>query len=435
MPVSAKGREFSPMAHTLSLSRLPRPSLIFAAVLACAAGGAALWAQVEGERGIAPIASTGDIDIGGIEVDVRGDNAEDAREKGWREAQRKAWEKLGGPSISDSQLQGLVVAMVIEDEKIGPRRYIARLGVTFDRGRAGSMLGASGRGPGSAPMLLVPVTRSAGAYTVYEARNPWQRAWAEYQTGSSRINYVRPSGAGGDSLLINFGQTGRRSRLWWRNVLDQFSAADVLVPVAHLEYQWPGGPVEGTFTARYGPDNTYLDSFAMRAESPEELQPMLERAVARFNTIFERALAEGKLKPDPTLDLGSVEAEPALQRLIEIGRTALARERAAAAAREQAATQEAAGETPAAPDQPEQPVQATTYSVQFATPDAGAFDASLAGVRAAPGVRGTAVTSTAIGGSSVMAVTFAGTLDQLAAALRARGFTVRQSGNSLAISR
>lgn len=207
------------------------------------------------------------------------------------------------------------------------------------------------------------------------------------------------------------------------------------MPVAHLEYQWPGGPVEGTFTARYGPDNTYLDSFAMRAESPEELQPMLERAVARFNTIFERALAEGKLKPDPTLDLGSVEAEPALQRLIEIGRTALARERAAAAAREQAATQEAAGETPAAPDQPEQPVQATTYSVQFATPDAGAFDASLAGVRAAPGVRGTAVTSTAIGGSSVMAVTFAGTLDQLAAALRARGFAVRQSGNSLAISR
>ena len=94
-----------------------------------------------------------------------------------------------------------------------------------------------------------------------------------------------------------------------------------------------------------------------------------------------------------------------------------------------------AGETPAAPDQPEQPVQATTYSVQFATPDAGAFDASLAGVRAAPGVRGTAITSTAIGGSSVMAVTFAGTLDQLAAALRARGFTVRQSGNSLAISR
>ena len=48
MPVSAKGREFSPMAHTLSLSRLPRPSLIFAAVLACAAGGAALWGAGRG---------------------------------------------------------------------------------------------------------------------------------------------------------------------------------------------------------------------------------------------------------------------------------------------------------------------------------------------------------------------------------------------------
>lgn len=435
MPVWAKGREFSPMAHPLSPSRLSRPSLVAAAIVALVAGGAALWAQVEGDRGIAPVASSGDIEIGGIEVDVRGDNAEDAREKGWREAQRKAWEKLGGPSISDSQLQSLVVAVVIERENIGPRRYIARLGVTFDRGRAGALLGASGRGPGSAPMLLIPVTRSAGAYTVYERRNPWQRAWAEYQAGASRINYVRPSGAGGDSLLISYGQTNRRSRLWWRNILDQFSAADVLVPVAHLEHQWPGGPIEGTFTARYGPDNTYLDGFTLRAESPEQLQPMLAQAVERFNAIFERALAEGKLKPDPTLDLGAVEPDPAVQRLIELGRAALARDRAEAAARDAAA--EGGNGADAAASQAVQPAQAqaATYSVQFATPDAGAFDASLSAVRAAPGVRGAAVTSTAIGGSSVMSVTFAGSQDQLAAALRARGFTVRQSGNSLAISR
>ncbi|AKM07585.1 hypothetical protein [Pelagerythrobacter marensis] len=423
------------MSHSLSPFRLSRPTFVAAAILALFAGGAVLWAQVEGDRGIAPIASSGDIDITGIEVDVRGDNAEDAREKGWREAQRKAWEKLGGPSISDGQLQGLVVAVVIEQENIGPRRYIARLGITFDRARAGALLGASGRGPGSAPMLLVPVTRSAGVYTVYETRNPWQRAWAEYQAGASRINYVRPSGAGGDSLLLSFGQTGRRSRLWWRNILDQFSAADVLVPVAHLEHQWPGGPIEGTFTARYGPDNTYLDQFTLRAENPEQLQPMLAQAVQRFNTIFERALADGKLKPDPTLDLGTVEAEPALQRLIEMGRAALARDRAAAAARDAAAEAAEDSSTPAPAPQPAETAQAASYAVQFATPDAGAFDASLSAVRAAPGVRGAAVTSTAIGGSSVMSVTFAGSQEQLAAALRARGFTVRQSGNSLAISR
>src|SRR5690606_5661850 len=130
MPVSAKGREFSPMAQPLSLPRLSREATIATvAALALLAAGAALWAQVEGDRGIAPIASSGDIDVGGIEVDVRGDSPEDARQNGWREAQRKAWEKLGGPDIPDSQLQGLVVAVVIEHESIGPRRYVARLGV------------------------------------------------------------------------------------------------------------------------------------------------------------------------------------------------------------------------------------------------------------------------------------------------------------------
>ncbi|MFN3470451.1 MAG: heavy-metal-associated domain-containing protein, partial [Novosphingobium sp.] len=41
-------------------------------------GGVALLAQIEGDRGIAPIASNGDFEVRGIEVNVSGDNAEDA---------------------------------------------------------------------------------------------------------------------------------------------------------------------------------------------------------------------------------------------------------------------------------------------------------------------------------------------------------------------
>ena len=153
-------------------------------------------------------------------------------------------------------------------------------------------LGGEEQAQRSAPMLLVPVTVSAGTQLVYEMRNPWQRAWAEYQAGSSRIDYVRPSGAGSDSLLITYGQTGRRSRLWWRNVLDQFSASDVLIPIANLDYSYPGGPVTGKFTARYGPDNRFLASFAMTAPNPEALPAMLEKAVMRFDAIFAKALAD-----------------------------------------------------------------------------------------------------------------------------------------------
>ncbi|WP_234026889.1 heavy-metal-associated domain-containing protein [Erythrobacter sp. HKB08] len=393
-----------------------------------------LVAQIEGPRGIAPVASSSDYEVTGIEVNVKGDNAQDAREKGWREAQKLAWEKLDGPSLPDNQLSGLVSAVVIEQERIGPRRYIARLGVIFDRTRAGRYLGGESQRARSAPMLLVPVTISGGTQMVYEQRNPWQRAWAEFNPGSSRIDYVRPSGANGDSLLVTYGQTGRRSRLWWRNVLDEFEAADVLVPIARLSYRYPGGPIDGTFTGRYGPDNTYLGSFTLTAASQQQLPAMLEQAVARFDTMFGNALSEGKLKPDTTLSVSLQDTDPTLQRLIELGRAVEARERAAREAAAGEGTGEGVNGT-ATPTPAPTVAVVNSYVVQFASPDAGAIDATLAAVRATPGVRGAATSSLAIGGTSVMRVSYGGSLAELAAALRGRGFTVNQGSNALAISR
>ena len=73
--------------------------------------------------------------------------------------------------------------------------------------------------------------------------------------------------------------------------------------------------------------------------------------------------------------------------------------------------------------------------MQVATPNAAAFDAALGNVRGTGGVAGVAVTSTAIGGTSVLRVTFSGDLAALAAALRARGWQVTEGSNALAISR
>jgi len=435
MTVSAKGAEISPMASNPTLPRDPRRAVLIglvalAAVVLAVLGGKALWAQIAGDRGIAAVAASGDIQVGGIEVDVTAKTAEEAREQGWREAMKLAWKKIGGPAISDGQLYSLVSSVVIESEELGANRYIGRLGIVFDRTRAGGLLGRGEAVAHSAPLLLVPVTFTAGAQTVYEIRNPWQRAWAEYQPGASRIDYVRPSGANSDSLLLTYGQTTRRSRTWWRNVLDQFGASDVLIAIARLDHQYPGGPVQGTFTARYGPDDVFLGSFTLTAPSQEALPKMLDQAVLRFNSIYEQALADGRLKPDPTLNLGAPQIDPIIQRLIELGRAADAQERANAAA--------AAGPNPnatPAPSETDAPAVISTFTVQVPTPDAAAFEGAVASVRAAIGVRGAAVTSAAIGGTSVMTVSFAGDAAGLAAALRGRGYTVRQSGSTFSISR
>jgi hypothetical protein len=424
-PLSQAVRNYRPGPAAKLLGGL---SLALAVGLA-AIGPARLIAQIEGERGIIPMARSTDIEVSGVEVNATGRDGQEAREAGWREAYKKAWAKLNGPDMPDSQIGSMVSAIVIEREQVGPRRYIATLTVSFDRGLAGRYVGT---GDGvvaaqSAPLLVVPLLYSGGVAQVYEVRSPWQRAWAEFRAGTSSIDYVRPVGGGADSLLITAGQIDRRSRAWWRNVLDVFSASDVIIPVARLERQWPGGAVHGRFTARYGPDNTFLESFTLIASEESAVPTMLAQAVQRFDAIYARALAQGLLQPDPTLN-DRPAMDPAIAALIAAGREA---ERAA-----QPSASPTAGATNGVPPPPTPgPAVSNSYSVQFATPGAAAVDAALAAVRSAAGVQGAATSSIAIGGTSVMRVTFAGDINALASALRARGWQVTATGNALSIRR
>ncbi len=436
MSVSAKGQRFPPMTLANSLQQLrhyrpgPAAQLLGALALALAGallliGPARLIAQIEGDRGIAAVATSTDIEVGGIQVEATGKTGQEAREAGWVLAQRKAWEQLKGPEMSDGQIAGMVSAVVVEREQIGPRRYIATLGVIFDRTRAGQFIGGGGdiARSRSAPLLTIPVLYSGGAAKVYEVRGAWQKAWAEYRAGASAIDYVRPSGNGGDSLVITAGQPGRRSRLWWRNLLDQFGAADVIMPVARLERQWPGGPVSGTFTARYGPDNSWLETFTLTANDEKGVPAMLAQAVTRLDAIYSDALARGLLKPDPTLQTQAPALDAALAAIIAQG--------------QQQATATAAPANAATPGATPTPTQAapvvSSFTVQFASPDARAVDAALGAVRSASGVQGASASSLAIGGTSVMRVSYAGTLDQLAAALRAKGYSVTVGTGALSI--
>lgn len=430
-------RKSLPQTLRRMVSARPYVALAGATTLALAAGIAAfgparLIAQIEGDRGIAPVITTGDIEINGVKVDVPGKTAAEAKQAGWRDAYKQAWAKAGGPEMGADAIENLVSAVVVESEEIGPHRYRASLGIVFDRGRAAAFL--TGHGPTggmrSAPMLVVPVLYSGGVAQVYEVRGPWQKAWAEFHTGASAIDYIRPQGSGGDSLLITAGQPGRRSRIWWRGLLDRFGASDVLMPEARLDRQWPGGPVKGTFTARFGPDNDYLDSFTLTASDEGQVPAMLAQAIARFDQIFTQALTEGKLRPDPTLSIDHPTIDPGLSQLIAAGRAAEARQAAAQARAEADAL--AAQPVPVAPT-PEVKPQATSLTVQFASPDAAAVDQALSGVRGAKGVENVATTSIAIGGTSVMRVTFAGTAAELGAALRARGWQVTVAAGTLRI--
>ncbi len=392
------------------------------AVALLVAGAGLVYAQLDGaDRGIPPIDSTSNLEVLGIEVDVTAENAERARVEGWRQAQGLGWKMLWSrttrrpaaqaPGLSESVLNSIVSGIVIEQEQIGPRRYIARLGVLFDRARTGQMLGVQGIVRRSAPVLVIPVMTTGSTPYSFEFRNDWQRAWAQFRTAGSSIDYVRTSGAGIDPLLLNLSQSRRRGRGWWRMILDQYGAADIVVAEVALRRLYPGGPALGLFTARFGPDGRVLGRFRLRVANSAQVQRMLDEGVRRMDAIYTRALEAGLLRPDPSL----VIIEPEIQE--EIDETAL--------------------EEPL-PDQGSPvPVGPTaTFNIRVDTPNPAAVQTAEISVSRVNGVTSAITTSLALGGTSVMRVTYAGDAGALAAALQAQGWQVQVlGGNTLRISR
>jgi hypothetical protein len=396
--------------------------------------GAAVVAQIEGsDRTLAPLDSSTNLEVSGIKVDIYAKSADAARLGGWREAQRRGWRMLwqrthggGAPGLSDGQLDSIVGGIVVENEEIGANRYVATLGVLFDKVRTGEILGVSGVTTRSAPLLVIPVQWSGGTAQAYEAATEWRKAWARFRTGASPIDYVRPSGTGSDPLLLNFAQTGRPGRRWWRQLLDQYGAADVLVPQVRLERSWPGGPVTGYFSARYGPDNRLLQSFSLRADSSAAVPAMMDEAIKRIDQIYGQALSAGQLRPDMTLVI-ETPVEPADQETVTKADVPVVE-------KDEGSAEQPNADTPKLVE-PARQVTMSTFTVQFDTPDVGSVSNTELSVRGVPGVKSASTSSLALGGVSVMRVSFEGDLDTLKLALSARGFSVKESGGSLRISR
>ena len=380
-------------------------ALLFAAALA--------FAQLErpDERGVNPIDGSGSYEVDGIHVDIAARTADQARTGGWREAQRRGWKMLwartngkpieNAPGLPDSTLDSISGGIVVEHENIGPNRYIANLGVLFDRARAGELLGVKGAVQRSAPMLVIPIEWSGGTPVVFEARTEWQKAWARFRSNNSPIDYVRVSGTGADAVLLNAAQTRRPGRTWWRILLDQYGAADIVVPEVTLFRQWPGGPVLAKFVARHGPDASVVDQFTMTAENGDALPAMLDRAIERIDAAYVRALQEGALRADKSLVVETPVAEVPIDDVL----SSIA----------SAAT--------------------TTITVQAETPDAAALRGNEGALRAMTGVTAVQPGSVALGGTSIYRVSFSGPVAAFREALASRGWQVEDAAGGLRIRR
>lgn len=364
-----------------------------------------VYAQLEtGERGIAPIDSSGTLEVTGIHVDVSAKDAQTARYQGWRIAQRQGFRALWAkthnrpvseaPTVPDSTLDGLVSSIVVDREQIGPNRYIADLGILFDRARSAELLGMTGEVRRSVPMLLMPVFLTAGTDSTVELRNPWQRAWAEFRTSQSPIDYVRVTGTGIDPLLVNGAQVDRPGRAWWRNVIDLYGAADILVAEVQFHRLYPGGPASARFIGFHGPDRQPVGTFTISGPAGVSTLAIMRAGVQRMDRLFAEALAAGNLVRDPSLNIPEPPPPPA--EVVE--------------------------------EAPIQQARTWTYQVQIVSPDVNIYNFAMAHLRTTSGVEQAVPVAINPGGVSYVNVTYRGDLSVLRALLASRGWSVEQNG-------
>jgi hypothetical protein len=389
---------------------LRRRLAVLLILLSAAAGiGGVVYAQLEStDRGILPLDSTNTLEIGGIHVDVGGPDAQTARYTGWRIAQRQGfkmlWAKMHNapigeaPNLPDGALDQIVSSINVEQEQIGPNRYIADLGVQFDQARAAQFLGVEGaQAQRSAPMLLIPVIVSSGTATGVELRNAWQRAWAQFRTSQSPINYVRISGMGADPILINAAQTHRPGRGWWRNLLDMYGASDILVAEVQLQRLYPGGPARARFIARHGPDDEIVGGFTLTAQNSDGIASMMAQGAQQMDQLFAQALAAGRLTRDSSLDLPPPPVLPAPME-----------------------------EKPAAPVN-----LVNSFQVQVTGRNVAFYNFAMAHLHTLAGVESATPEQINPGGTSYILVKYKGDLSQLAAALSGRGWVVDLASGSV----
>jgi hypothetical protein len=390
---------------------MPRRLVALLVLLLAIAGlSGALYAQLEtADRGILPIDSSGTLEVTGIHVDVGGADAQSARYAAWRIAQRQGFRALyakmhnvplnQAPNLPDATLDDIVASINIEKEQIGPTRYIADLGILFDRARAAQYLGVEGgEVQRSNPMLLIPIITTGGSQTSVELRNAWQRAWAQFRTSQSPIDYVRVSGLGVDPMLVNAAQTARPGRGWWRNIIDLYGAADILVAEVQLQRLYPGGPARARFIARHGPDNEIVGGFTLTAPNSDAIPGMMAEGVRRMDRMFADALAAGRLERDSSLDLPPPP-------IIEL------------------------------PDEPvAKPMNvANAYQVQITGPDVDIYNFAMAHLRTLPGIESATPQQINPSGTSYVLVTYRGDIASLASALSARGWVVEFAGTVVRI--
>lgn len=140
-------------------------------------------------------------DVTGVDVDVSGSDAVQARSQGIREARRKALgllvdrlvpaeDRARLPQVDDAQLENMVRGIEFVRERPAPGRYSATLNVVFVPDAVKSYLSGAGARvveTVSRPALVIPLWKGPAGVEPLGDRNAWREAWQQLDSAGSAV--------------------------------------------------------------------------------------------------------------------------------------------------------------------------------------------------------------------------------------------------------
>lgn len=254
--------------------------------------------------------------VDGIDIDVKGPTAEDARAGAFREAAKRGWSKLWdklvdpsyrgqAPHVSDGDVYHIVSAYDVSNERMSATRYIARFSITYDPAAVRNALARAGAGftqGHDRSMLLLPWLVDGGTNALYDSGNSWALAWGKFPLIHSRIDYVRADGTLGDTLLLNAQAARGRTLERVQPLLNRYRAAGIVVAKAVLSRSYPGGPVRGEFFGFTGLEPAPIVHFILNIPNDRYINDMFIEAIPQLDRAFSesaKAVGPATVAPQP----------------------------------------------------------------------------------------------------------------------------------------
>ncbi|MCK5373728.1 MAG: DUF2066 domain-containing protein [Alphaproteobacteria bacterium] len=241
--------------------------------------------------------------VEGIRGDVTADDAVNAQEQAFWQAQLRAFDILANRLVSETDAPSMVrpdasmIASMIKDyevsnEQISAVRYVGDFTFRFDPKSLSnyfSITGVQYTDTRSKPLLILPIFQKNGRNTIWGDENIWLRSWASTTFPTALVPVEVPIGDLDDVADINDDNVLRFERKSLDRMLLRYNAKEAAIMIALPDKTLEARTLEQNAAGLlqvsiYRTDRgsaEYVSDFCLKPEAEESVEKFYKRAMLR----------------------------------------------------------------------------------------------------------------------------------------------------------